>query len=157
MALGNQLIKGFLCDSLKGLTSFLSSTTKSTEFSFGRQQMPWGRGCHREYLHAGSYSLLRSEKSDVISVLKNSTEYSFVFFKAWFPFVASLPFVARFGFSIAWFGFPTTMLDLVFCSSLLLFVASRCFSLLFVACSCSFSFFMVYDVSHLPSVQNWLE
>ena len=34
---------------------------------------------HREYSPYGSYSLFQG--SDVISVLKNSTEYSFVFFK----------------------------------------------------------------------------
>ena len=36
---------------------------------------------HREYSSYGSYSLLQIERSDVISVLKNSIEYSFVFFK----------------------------------------------------------------------------
>ena len=36
---------------------------------------------HREYSPYGSYSLFQFEGSDVISVLKNSTEYSFVFFK----------------------------------------------------------------------------
>ena len=36
---------------------------------------------HREYLPYGSYSLFQFERSDVISVLKNSIEYSFVFFK----------------------------------------------------------------------------
>ena len=36
---------------------------------------------HREYSPYGSYSLLQFEGSDVISVLKNSIEYSFVFFK----------------------------------------------------------------------------
>ena len=36
---------------------------------------------HREYSPYGWYSLFQFEKSDVISVLKNSTEYSFVFFK----------------------------------------------------------------------------
>ena len=35
---------------------------------------------HREYLPDGSYSLLQFERSDVISVLKNSIEDSFVFF-----------------------------------------------------------------------------
>ena len=36
---------------------------------------------HREYSPYGSYSLFQFEGSDVISVLKNSTEHSFVFFK----------------------------------------------------------------------------
>ena len=36
---------------------------------------------HREYSSYGSYSLFQFEGSDVISVLKNSIEYSFVFFK----------------------------------------------------------------------------
>ena len=36
---------------------------------------------HREYSPGGSYSLFQFERSDVISVLKNSIEYSFVFFK----------------------------------------------------------------------------
>ena len=36
---------------------------------------------HREYSSYGSYSLFQLEGSDVISVLKNSIEYSFVFFK----------------------------------------------------------------------------
>ena len=36
---------------------------------------------HREYSPYGSYSLFQFERSDVISVLKNSREYSFVFFK----------------------------------------------------------------------------
>ena len=36
---------------------------------------------HREYSPYGSYSLFQFEGSDVISVLKNSIEYSFVFFK----------------------------------------------------------------------------
>ena len=36
---------------------------------------------HREHSPYGSYSLFQFEISDVISVLKNSIEYSFVFFK----------------------------------------------------------------------------
>ena len=36
---------------------------------------------HREYSPYSSYSLFQFEGSDVISVLKNSIEYSFVFFK----------------------------------------------------------------------------
>ena len=36
---------------------------------------------HREYSPYGSYSLFQFEGSDVISVLKNSIEYSSVFFK----------------------------------------------------------------------------
>ena len=36
---------------------------------------------HREYSPYCSYSLFQAEGSDVISVLKNSMEYSFVFFK----------------------------------------------------------------------------
>ena len=36
---------------------------------------------HREYSPYGWYSLFQFERSDVISVLKNSIEYSFVFFK----------------------------------------------------------------------------
>ena len=36
---------------------------------------------HREYSPYGSYSLFQFEGSDVLSVLKNSIEYSFVFFK----------------------------------------------------------------------------
>ena len=36
---------------------------------------------HREYSPYGSYSLFQFERSDVISVLKSSIEYSFVFFK----------------------------------------------------------------------------
>ena len=36
---------------------------------------------HREYSSDGSYSLFEFERCDVISVLKNVTEYSFVFFK----------------------------------------------------------------------------
>ena len=36
---------------------------------------------HIEYLPDGSYSLFQFERSDVISILKNSIEYSFVFFK----------------------------------------------------------------------------
>ena len=35
---------------------------------------------HREYSPEGLYSLFRFGRSDVISVLKNSIEYSFVFF-----------------------------------------------------------------------------
>ena len=35
---------------------------------------------HREYSPYGSYSLSQFQGSDVISVLKNWTEYSFVFF-----------------------------------------------------------------------------
>ena len=37
---------------------------------------------NREYLPSGSYSLFQFEESDVISILKNSIEYSSVFFKA---------------------------------------------------------------------------
>ena len=36
---------------------------------------------HREYLPQGWHSLFQFEGSDVISVLRNSIEYSFVFFK----------------------------------------------------------------------------
>ena len=36
---------------------------------------------HREYSPYGLYSLFQFEGSDVISVLRNSTEYSSVFFK----------------------------------------------------------------------------
>ena len=36
---------------------------------------------HKEYSPYGSYSLSQFEGSDVISVLKNSIEYSFVFFE----------------------------------------------------------------------------
>ena len=36
---------------------------------------------HREYSPYGSYSLFQFEGSDIISALKNSIEYSFVFFK----------------------------------------------------------------------------
>ena len=36
---------------------------------------------HREYSPYASYSPFQFEGSDVISVLKNSIEYSFVFFK----------------------------------------------------------------------------
>ena len=36
---------------------------------------------HREYSPYGSYSLFQCEESDVISVLKNSIDYTFVFFK----------------------------------------------------------------------------
>ena len=39
---------------------------------------------HREYSPYGSYSLFQFERSDIISVLKNSIEYSFVFFKCLF-------------------------------------------------------------------------
>ena len=39
---------------------------------------------HREYSPYGSYSLFQFEGSDVISVLKNSVEYNFVFFKCLF-------------------------------------------------------------------------
>ena len=39
---------------------------------------------HREYSPYGSYSLFQFEGPDVISVLKNSTEHSFVFFKCLF-------------------------------------------------------------------------
>ena len=38
-------------------------------------------GYHREYSPYGSYSLFKFEGSDVISVLKHSIEYSFVFCK----------------------------------------------------------------------------
>ena len=47
--------------------------------------------------------------------------------KAWFPFVVSLHAVARIGF-IAWLGFSTMMLVLVF-------AAFRCFSLLVLSSS----------------------
>ena len=43
---------------------------------------------HREYSPYGSYSLFLFERSDVISVLKNSIEYSFVFFKCLLAFVS---------------------------------------------------------------------
>ena len=43
---------------------------------------------------------------------------------------------------IVWFGFSTTMLVLVFCCSLLLFVAFRCFSLPVLALS-SFSWLLI--------------
>ena len=36
---------------------------------------------HREYSLNGSYSIFQFERSDVISVLKNSIEYSFMCFK----------------------------------------------------------------------------
>ena len=36
---------------------------------------------HKEYSPDGSYSLFQFQGSDVISVLKNSIDYSFVFFK----------------------------------------------------------------------------
>ena len=36
---------------------------------------------HGEYSPYGSYSLFQFEGFDIISVLKNSIEYSFVFFK----------------------------------------------------------------------------
>ena len=39
---------------------------------------------HREYSPGDSCSLFQFERSDVISVLKNSTEYSFVFLKCLF-------------------------------------------------------------------------
>ena len=39
---------------------------------------------HREYSPYGQYSLFPYEGSDVISVLKNSIEYSFVFCKCSF-------------------------------------------------------------------------
>ena len=39
---------------------------------------------HREYSPDGSYSLFQFERSEAISVLKNSIEYSFVFFKCLF-------------------------------------------------------------------------
>ena len=39
---------------------------------------------HRDYSPGGSYCLFQLERSDVISVLKNSIEYSFVFFKCLF-------------------------------------------------------------------------
>ena len=38
----------------------------------------------REYSPYGSYSLFQFERSDVVSVLKNSIEYGFVFFKCIF-------------------------------------------------------------------------
>ena len=41
---------------------------------------------HREYSSDGSYSLFQFEMSDVMSVLKNSTEYGFVFFKCLLSF-----------------------------------------------------------------------
>ena len=40
---------------------------------------PWNN--HREYSPYGSCSLFQFEGFDIISVLKNSIEYSFVFFK----------------------------------------------------------------------------
>ena len=36
---------------------------------------------HKEYSPCGSYPLFQFERSDVVSVLKNSIEYSFVFNK----------------------------------------------------------------------------
>ena len=41
---------------------------------------------HRDYSPYGSYSLFQFEGSDVISVLKNSIEYSFVFFNCFLVF-----------------------------------------------------------------------
>ena len=47
---------------------------------------------HRECSSYASYSLFQFEGSDVISVLKNSTEYSFVFFKClfWIKYEATI-------------------------------------------------------------------
>ena len=42
---------------------------------------------HREYSPYGSYSLFQFERSDAISVLKNSIEYSYVSFECLFSFV----------------------------------------------------------------------
>ena len=50
---------------------------------------------HREYSPYGSYSLFQFEGSDVISVLKNSTEYSFVFVKCLLKFVKFQQFRGR--------------------------------------------------------------
>ena len=44
---------------------------------------------HREYSPYGSYSLFQFEESDVIFVLKNSIQYSFVFFKLTWAFFES--------------------------------------------------------------------
>ena len=46
---------------------------------------------HTEYSPVGSYSLFQFERSEVISVLKNSIEYSFVFFKCLLQYSAFSP------------------------------------------------------------------
>ena len=56
--------------------------TKLNSIEFLRTEMTSDlSNYHREYSPYGSYSLFQFERSDVISVLKNSIEYSFVFFK----------------------------------------------------------------------------
>ena len=56
--------------------------TKLNSIDFLRTEMTSDlSNYHREYSPYGSYSLFHFGRSDVISVLKNSTEYSFVFFK----------------------------------------------------------------------------
>ena len=54
--------------------------TKLYSIDFLRTEMTsYPSNYHREYSPHGSYSLFQFERSDVISVLKNSIEYSFVF------------------------------------------------------------------------------
>ena len=54
----------------------------SYSIEFLREEMMSGpSNYHREYSPYGSYSLFQFKESDLISVLKNSVEYSFVFFK----------------------------------------------------------------------------
>ena len=53
---------------------------------------------HREYSPYGSYSLFEFEGSDVISVLKNTIEYSFVFFKCLIKLVLITQKWAKCGF-----------------------------------------------------------
>ena len=56
--------------------------TKLNSIEFMRTEMTSHlSNYHREYSPYGSYSLFQFERSDVISVLKHSIEYSFVFFK----------------------------------------------------------------------------
>ena len=56
--------------------------TKLNSIEFLRTEMTSDlSNYHREYSPYGSYSLFQFERSDVISVLKNSIEHSLVFFK----------------------------------------------------------------------------
>ena len=79
--------------------------TKLNSIEFLRTEMPSDLSNYRkEYSPYGSYPLFQFERSDDISVLKNSTEYSFVFFKCLFdtlrfescPCTIFIPFILKY-------------------------------------------------------------
>ena len=63
------------------ITKYLKKTKMYSIEFLGVEMTSYPSNYRSEYSPVGWYSLFRFEKSDVISVLKNSNEYSFVFLK----------------------------------------------------------------------------